>query len=42
MAYLVLKHSPDSMGVDEYNAFELCREQLHEFINDNNVNLDEE
>lgn len=37
-----IKHAPDSMGVDEYNAFELCREQLHEFINDNNVNLDEE
>ena len=28
------------MSEDTYNAFELCREQLHEFINENNINLE--
>jgi hypothetical protein len=36
-----IKHAPDSMSEDTYKAFELCREQLHEFINDNNISLDE-
>ena len=36
-----IKHAPDNMSEDTYNAFELCREQLHEFINDNNISLDE-
>ena len=35
-----IKHAPDSMSEDTYNAFELCREQLHEFINENNINLE--
>ncbi len=37
----VMKHAPDTMSEDTYKAFELCREQLHEFINDNNISLDE-
>ena len=36
----MIKHAPDSMSEDTYNAFELCREQLHEFINENNINLE--
>ena len=36
-----IKHAPDNMSEDTYNAFEVCREQLHEFINDNNISLDE-
>jgi hypothetical protein len=36
-----IKHAPDSMSADTYNAFELCREQLHEFINENNITLEE-
>jgi hypothetical protein len=36
-----IKHAPDSMSEDTYKAFEDCREQLHEFINDNNISLDE-
>ena len=35
-----IKHAPDTMSEDTYNAFELCREQLHEFINENNINLE--
>lgn len=35
-----IKHAPDTMSEDTYNAFELCREQLHEFINGNDINLD--
>ena len=35
-----VKHTPDSMSEDAYRAFELCREQLHEFVNDNNINLE--
>jgi len=35
-----VKHAPDSMSEDAYRAFELCREQLHEFVNDNNINLE--
>ena len=36
-----IKHAPDTMSVDTYNAFELCREQLHEFIDGNNISLEE-
>ena len=36
-----IKHAPDSMSEDTYKAFEVCREQLHEFINYNNISLDE-
>ena len=35
-----IKHAPDTMSEDTCNAFELCREQLHEFINENNINLE--
>ena len=34
------KYAPDDMSEDTYKAFELCREQLREFINDNNISLD--
>ena len=36
----VMKHAPDTMSEDTYKAFELCREQLREFINENNINLE--
>ena len=36
----MIKHAPDSMSGDTYKTFEDCREQLHEFINDNNINLE--
>ena len=34
------KYAPDSMSEDTYNAFEACRESLHDFINENNINLE--
>ena len=34
-----IKHAPDDISDDTYKAFELCREQLHEFINNNNLDL---
>jgi len=34
------KYAPDDMSEDTYKAFELCREQLHEFVHDNNINLE--
>ena len=34
------KYAPDDMSEDTYKAFELCREQLREFINNNGINLD--
>ena len=34
------KYAPDDMSEDTYNAFELCRETLHESLNENNINLD--
>ena len=34
------KHAPDDMSEDTYKAFELCREQLREFINNDGINLD--
>tara|TARA_B110000879_G_scaffold160096_1_gene206729 strand:- start:523 stop:750 length:228 start_codon:yes stop_codon:yes gene_type:complete len=36
----MIKYAPDSMSEDTYKAFELCREQLHEFVHDNNINLE--
>ena len=36
------KYAPDDMSEDTYNAFEACRESLHDFINENNINLNEE
>ena len=34
------KYAPDDMSEDTYKAFELCREQLHEFVHGNNINLE--
>jgi hypothetical protein len=34
------KYAPDSMSKDTYNAFQQCREQLRELMNDENVNFD--
>ena len=34
------KYAPDDMSEDTYKAFELCREQLREFINNDGINLD--
>ena len=34
------KYAPDDMSEDTYKAFELCREQLHEFVHDNSINLE--
>jgi hypothetical protein len=36
-----IKHAPDTMSDDTYKAFEDCRHQLHEFINENNISLEE-
>ena len=36
----MIKHAPDSMSEDTYKTLELCREQLHEFINENDINLE--
>ena len=35
-----IKYAPDDMSEDTYKAFELCREQLHVFLNENNINLE--
>jgi hypothetical protein len=34
------KYAPDSMSKDTYNAFQQCREQLRELMNDENINFD--
>ena len=34
------KHAPDDMSEDTYKAFELCREQLREFISNEGMNID--
>lgn len=34
------KYAPDDMSEDTYKAFELCREQLREFINNEGMNID--
>ena len=36
----MIKYAPDDMSEDRYKTFELCRDQLHEFINENNINLE--
>lgn len=36
----ITKHAPDSMSEDTYNAYKKCREQLHEFMGDDNINFD--
>jgi hypothetical protein len=35
------KHAPDLMPVDEYNAYERCREELRDLINSRGLNLDQ-
>lgn len=34
------KYAPDEMSDDTYKAFEECREQLRELINEYNLDLD--
>lgn len=34
------KHAPDNMSDDTYNALILCREKLHEIINEHSLNFD--
>jgi hypothetical protein len=36
-----IKHAPDSMSNDEYKAYERCREELREIINNSGLNLDQ-
>ncbi len=36
------KYAPDDMSEDTYKAFELCRETLHEFLNNEYINLNEQ
>lgn len=34
-----IKYAPDDISDDTYKAYEECREQLHQFANENNVEL---
>lgn len=34
------KHAPDDMSEDTYNAYQKCREQLREFMSDDNISFD--
>jgi hypothetical protein len=34
------KYAPENMSEDTYNAYEECRKQLHQFLNENNVDLE--
>tara|TARA_R110002096_G_scaffold312525_1_gene506875 strand:- start:515 stop:742 length:228 start_codon:yes stop_codon:yes gene_type:complete len=34
------KYAPDSMSEEKYKAFDECREQLHEFLNEHYINLE--
>jgi hypothetical protein len=34
------KHAPDTMSEDTYNAYLKCRNKLHEFMIEMNVDLD--
>jgi len=36
-----IKHAPDSMSNDEYKAYERCREELRELINNSGLNLEQ-
>jgi DNA-binding HxlR family transcriptional regulator len=31
------KYAPDTMSEDTFDAYQKCREKLHEFMNENNV-----
>jgi hypothetical protein len=35
-----IKHAPDTMSEDTYNAYLKCREQLNQLINDENISFD--
>lgn len=34
------KYAPEGQSEDTYQAFEKCRDMLHEIVNDNNISLD--
>jgi hypothetical protein len=34
------KYAPDSMSEDTYNAYQACRNQLAELMNDENINFE--
>ena len=36
-----IKHAPDSMSDDEYKAYERCREELREIINNSGLILEQ-
>ena len=36
-----IRHAPDSMSDDELEAYERCREELREIINNSGLNLDQ-
>ena len=35
-----IKYAPDGMSSDTYTAYETCRDQLHELMNEHNINLE--
>ena len=35
-----IKHAPDSMSEDTYNAYQKCRDQLRELMCEENINFD--
>ena len=35
-----IKYAPDEMSQEKYEAFEECREKLHDLMVENNVDLD--
>ena len=34
-----IKYAPDDINKHTYKAYEECREQLHQFLNENNIEL---
>jgi hypothetical protein len=36
------KHAPDSMSKEQHNAYQKTREELHRFLNEANLMLDED
>lgn len=35
-----IKYAPDDMSKEELYAYNLCRDELHSLLNENNINLD--
>ena len=35
-----IKHAPDTMSEDEYNAYKKCKEYLNELLNEEWLNID--